>query len=421
MDVYALSMLHLIHQFAHIIGHGIHAKSIQATIEHVGLDAHLIEGLTEGAHGLIRILTCHEVHLFESTTIGLYTGKATHVDDNRSDAFQLVLARLKLTRRLPHVAIDEAKLNLFLSHSFKFLVISYYELSAKILFFGQLTTQKELKGVKEQQKLSKYINFAGKNRDMKTRIFYILTLAALLMTSCSKGKEQKATVLKDTLSMQAEGDKTIYGMACDGCNDTLIIFLPMAYDGNYDGSNPDTLNILEASRQHKVFGQIRIGDKLAMLRNEQDSTMADVVIVAEDVVAKWCYKVLPTLRQRADMEGQTEDQQIEQLPDSIAELLTIEREYGIVIKDHNVAYSIGSYNHANTTDELTPVVYPTMRRYMGWNIYNGKMILAVVGIDSLGQRYHAGNDTAEFVKLTSDTLVLRINNEERGFYKKGEE
>lgn len=256
---------------------------------------------------------------------------------------------------------------------------------------------------------------------MSTRLFYALAIATAMMTSCGKGKEQQEVKQTDSLSIQAEGDKTIYGMACDGCNDTIVIFLPTSYNGEYNGNNPDTLNILEASRQHNVFGQIRIGDKLAMLRNEQDSTVADVIIVAEDIVAKWCYKVLPTLRQRADMEGDTESQQIELLPDSIAELLTVEREYSLVIKENNVAYSMGGRMGAMTTDELTPVIYPEVRRYMGWQLYNGKLILAVAGTDSLGQRYHIGNDTAEFVMLTSDTLVLRINNEERGYYKKIEE
>ena len=96
-NIDTLSFLHLIHQLAHVIGYRIHAQGIQATVEHVGLYAHLVEWLTEGANGIIRILACHEVHLFESAAVGLYTGKAPHINDDGSNALQLILARLKLS------------------------------------------------------------------------------------------------------------------------------------------------------------------------------------------------------------------------------------------------------------------------------------------------------------------------------------
>lgn len=255
---------------------------------------------------------------------------------------------------------------------------------------------------------------------MKAKTICILLSATLLLAGCSKGVEQKA-VTTDSTSVQAPGDHTIYGMACDGCNDTIVIFLPTSYSGDYDGSNPDTLNILEATRNHQVFGKIHIGDKLAMMRNEQDSTVADLLIVTEEIMGKWCYKVLPKLRERADMEGQSEASRIEQLPDSIAELLTVEREHGIMIKDDHVAFPIGKMFGGKTSDELSEVEYPDVKNYRGWRLYNGRLILSIAGIDSLGNQYNMANDTAEFVKLTTDTLVLRFNDEERGYYRKTEE
>ena len=253
---------------------------------------------------------------------------------------------------------------------------------------------------------------------MKSKLVLIFVLATMLLTSCGSKEDKKEVAL--VAVEQAEGDKTIYGLVCDGCNDTIIIFLPMSFKGNYDGSNPDTLNILEASRNHQVFGQLRIGDKVAMMRNENDAAVADLVIVTEDMLGNWCYKVLPTLKRRAHMEGQTDSQVLEQLPDSVQELLTVEREYGISIKNNNVAFSIGSYRHTATTDEETLIEYPTVRRYQEWTLFNGKLILSELAVDSLNRQYRTLSDTAEFVTLTPDTLVLRFADGERGYYRKTE-
>ena len=114
-DIDTLCLFHLVHQLAHIVGHGIHAQGVQAAVQHVSLDAYFIEGLTERANSQVGVLASHEVHLFEGSAIGLYTAEATHVDDSGGNALQLVLTRLKLAARLPHVTIDKTKLD-FLLH-----------------------------------------------------------------------------------------------------------------------------------------------------------------------------------------------------------------------------------------------------------------------------------------------------------------
>ena len=77
-------MLHLVLQGTHIIGYGIHAKGVQTAVEHVCLYANLIERLAEGTHGIIGILASQQVHLLKGTAVGLYTGKASHLDYHRS-------------------------------------------------------------------------------------------------------------------------------------------------------------------------------------------------------------------------------------------------------------------------------------------------------------------------------------------------
>ena len=111
-DVHPLGMLHLIHQPAYVGRHRIHAQCIQSAVQHVCLYACLPERFGKGTHGLIRILTIKQVHLFESAAIGLNAGKASHFYNYRSNADQLVHPWLVLSGRLPHVTIDKTEFNL---------------------------------------------------------------------------------------------------------------------------------------------------------------------------------------------------------------------------------------------------------------------------------------------------------------------
>ena len=114
-DINTLSVLHLIHQGTNIIGHRIHTQCIQTAIQHVRLDASLVERLTESTNGIVGVLACQQVYLLEGSTIGFYTGKTAHFDNNGSNALQLIFAWLELTRTLPHVSINKTKLY-FLFH-----------------------------------------------------------------------------------------------------------------------------------------------------------------------------------------------------------------------------------------------------------------------------------------------------------------
>ena len=96
-DINALRMLYLVLQLTHIIGHRIHTQRIQTAIEHVCLDAHLVERFTECPNGSVWILTCQQVYLLEGTTIGLHTVEHAHVDNGWCDTLQLVFTRLELT------------------------------------------------------------------------------------------------------------------------------------------------------------------------------------------------------------------------------------------------------------------------------------------------------------------------------------
>ena len=87
----------------------------------MGLDAYLVERLAEGAHSIVWILAGEKVYLLKGTAVGFNTGETTHLDDNGSDALQLVFAWLELARRLPHISINETELD-FLFHLYSLLL-----------------------------------------------------------------------------------------------------------------------------------------------------------------------------------------------------------------------------------------------------------------------------------------------------------
>jgi hypothetical protein len=249
---------------------------------------------------------------------------------------------------------------------------------------------------------------------MKKALFPMMMTA--LMVGCAGEKAGGGAAALQTENAEAIADETIYGLACDGCNDTILVFLTL----DYDGSDPDTLNILEASRCHQVFGQIRIGDKLAIVPNAQDSTLADMVIVIEDLMGQWGRQVLPTLRERADMEGLSQRQKENSLPDSIRELLSIPQEYTFVIKPDNMCFTRGS-QRAHTTDEVLPVEYPKLKRYREWHIAGGNFLFTEVGLDTLGNETVLSVDTTHLLMLTPDSLVFQFPDGPHAYYKKIEE
>ena len=209
------------------------------------------------------------------------------------------------------------------------------------------------------------------------------------------------------------GDSTVYGLACDGCNDTILVFLPR------QGGDPDTFNILNASKNHQVFGRPMIGDLVGVLTNRENQKVADKVINIEQLKGKWCYMVEPKLREIAGMPlSRLQGEQREEMDSMLREMLQ-PREFGFEIKSDYTARPIGMIR-SMTSDEESPVVYPPLKRYREWRIFNGRLILSEGARDSLGNITVTNTDTAQLVLLHRDTLVLRFNEGEQGYYRKVE-
>lgn len=251
---------------------------------------------------------------------------------------------------------------------------------------------------------------------MKNTQALTLFFSMALMLAC--GNKQLAHDIEPTDSseqtLELDGDSTIYGLVCDGTNDTLLIYLPVTDIS----ANPDTLDILTAVQSHHVYGRPKVGDKIAILRNSQDTTVADIVIDTDNLLGSWCYLVKPELRQRADMSEKMMQQYLSHMPDSVRDSLLAPREYGIQIKSDNAARSLGR-RRAHQEDN-TPVVYPKTKRYTMWHIHNCQLLLTETAMDSTGQRHIQGTDTAQFVMMHRDTLVLQFGNHLQGYYRKVE-
>ena len=92
------------------------------------------------------------------------------------------------------------------------------------------------------------------------QVFFSIILAAVLMTACSsmsKPSAQEITAYNEEKPLP--GDSTVYGLACEGCTDSLLVFLP------FSGGDPDTIDILNARVQRRVFGRPDIGDMVAVI------------------------------------------------------------------------------------------------------------------------------------------------------------
>lgn len=248
---------------------------------------------------------------------------------------------------------------------------------------------------------------------MKKLLLFFPLAAALLAGACGNHDTTAPLVADsddvDSLSMPLNGDSTTYGLVCDGCTDTILIFLPL----NDVTADPDTFYILEAMKAHRVLGQPRVGDRVAVVRSAQDSTVASYVIDMEDLIAHWGYQVLPTLRQRADQHGMSARQIANEMDDSLRQLLTTPVEYGLQLNVDHTARTTGR-RHRN---EEIPVAYPTLVRYGQWQFFNGRLLLTRMGLDSLGNRQLQQTDTASLLLLGPDTLVLQFADRVQGYYR----
>ena len=224
----------------------------------------------------------------------------------------------------------------------------------------------------------------------------------------SEGKLNREQLLEDA--------STIYGLACEGCSDSVVILLPG------DGSDPVTYNIIDAHRHNRVMGRLKVGDWIGLMRNPTDSTVADFVLNLDELKGTWCYVVMPKWRDATNMTPQAQAILEESMPDSVKKEFFVPREYGFSLKRQWTAQSVG-YVRKSPLEDQSPVVYPRLLYFTEWHILNCRLVMTSREYqkkDDSEEMELAGyrNDTCDVVFLSGDSLVLASDGESRGYYRR---
>ncbi len=252
---------------------------------------------------------------------------------------------------------------------------------------------------------------------MKAPLYLILVI--LIMTACGHKQQPKQAKGQDyeplTTQENTPGDSALYGLACDGCTDSVLVFLP------YSGGGLDTFDIITAHQQHRIYGRPHIGDELAVIPNPEDKDEALIVINMETLRGMWCYMVSPTMRTPENMPKRMQRRMLERIPDSIRKLMMTPREYSLKLKRDNSVQVRGGQYRQTTTDDMSPVEYPAVKRYTEWHLFNGRLVLkadTISGFSKEGDKPSV--DTADIILLMDDSLVLRYPTGTQPYYKKME-
>ena len=232
-------------------------------------------------------------------------------------------------------------------------------------------------------------------KTMKKALLFIAL--ATLMTACGSKSPKDSPAVSDAIStfQNAPGDSALYGLACDGCTDSILVFLP------YSGGDPDTFDIINAFQEHRLMGRPHIGDHLAVILSNDSARKVLTTINMSTLTGQWSYMVTPTLRHQAEASRV--------IPDSILQRLLAPREYSLRLRDGGIALTYGNYQQKSNT--MSPVDYPELKRYTQWHLYNGRLVLVPDSARS------EAPDTATIVLLRRDSLVLRFNDHEQAYYR----
>ncbi len=240
---------------------------------------------------------------------------------------------------------------------------------------------------------------------MKIYTIILTLICTALISSCKHPDKEWENSRAIDKTVKAKGDKMIYGLICDGCTDSTIVFL------SNEGGDPVTYNIIRATRNKQIFGKPEIGDWAGIMLNPNNKHEATMVVDLDQLKGTWTYQVMPILK---EMATKSEHEIIAELTDSMKEEIFVPREYGFSLKRQFQAFSIGESHHNNLLDNESIVEYPPVKKYTEWHVYNGKLILVGDTADANHNRLPDNKimrDTAEFVYMLGDSLVLKRNNE----------
>lgn len=245
-------------------------------------------------------------------------------------------------------------------------------------------------------------------------ILIIFVLGFMVSMSCSnKTEEPQKTVGTST---KIKGDSTLYGLACDGCTDSVLVFL------SGQGGNPVNYDIIEASKNRKVIGRPQVGDWVCLIVNGKDKKKADLVINLDQLKGTWVNLEKPWLRKRLDAPSLGNmDAETKHRIDSMIKIQLKPVEIGFALRRHYAARPVGM-EYSRNKNQNNPVVYPTPKFYTEWHIFNGKLVLTEGALRMGNQRKvktKYNSDTVDIVMMLRDSLRIRYKDgKEKGFYRK---
>ena len=249
----------------------------------------------------------------------------------------------------------------------------------------------------------------------KKTILAALVATVLLAACATDKKDSAATTVSNGEEWRLDGDRTVYGLACEGCNDSTLVLLPT------DGSDPIRYSIIEATKLGRVLGKAKIGDQIGVVPNEQDSLKGDIVVDIDQLKGIWCYIVMPKLRAHEDASERQQARLVEAMEDSLRELYYIPREYGFAMKRDWVAQSVG-YVRETSLEEESPVVYPQLGYFTEWHLWNGDLVVTsgtpTINEDKTSSVIDLVCDTCRIDYLQGDSLVLSSGGVSRSYYRK---
>lgn len=250
------------------------------------------------------------------------------------------------------------------------------------------------------------------------KIFQIVlfAFAITVMGACGSDKPGKGPGPKSAKDNRLAGDSCIYGLACDGCTDSVLVLLPE------DEGDPIRYEIIDARHMGKVFGRPKIGDRMALLVDPEDSLVADFVIDMDQLKGTWCYTVMPQMRAFENMSKRLQRRMERNMPDSLKQQLLVPREYGFTLSSNYTARPVGMVMRENALDDDSPVVYPELKTYSEWHIWNGKLVLTHHPRGAMAQGKKAPkaiNDTTTIKFLGPDSLSIEFSDgSQQGYYRR---
>ena len=246
-----------------------------------------------------------------------------------------------------------------------------------------------------------------------------LCLTALIaLGGCKKSTEKiddQTDVMMTDDAPVVKGDSMLYGLSCDGTSDSVVVIWPFYGD-------PITLNCIDAKENGRVIGKPEIGDWIGVMRDQQDTLTATMVVNLDALKGTWTYPVMPVMKEFQNMSRRAQRRMMAHVDDSIKSNFLIPREYGFTLKRSHNAQAVGRVMRSNTLEDDSPVIYPPVKNYIKWYMLNGNLVLisregGFPGTKD-GKKVTYSLDTLQLVSLSSDSLILTQNGIRYNFHRK---